>query len=259
MIAKRPLWAWRSSDEKSLIAVPAWVKIGLLFTLLGQLTVHAWFGQQAAQAEAMPEPQPVAIYRLLSLDEPLAMARYLDLWLQSFDTQAGISLSFRELDYPRLVRWLERILQLDRHSQYPLLVASHIYGSVQDPGRQRIMLSFVYQQFQQQPQRYWRWLAHAVIVAKHELHDMPLALKYASALAQASSPGIPYWAKDLKIIVLEDMGELQAARILLGGLLANKTITDEHEIRFLTERLANLEQKLMSIRQDVEISTDRRP
>ena len=40
--------------------------------------------------------------------------------------------------------------------------------------------------------------------------------------------------------MLEDMGELETAKILLGGLLASGAITDAHEIHFLTERLNTL-------------------
>ena len=35
-------------------------------------------------------------------------------------------------------------------------------------------------------------------------------------------------------------GEIEAARIMLGGLLVEGRITDEHEVRFLTERLEEL-------------------
>jgi len=41
--------------------------------------------------------------------------------------------------------------------------------------------------------------------------------------------------------VLEDIGEYETAKILLGGLLASGAITDAHEARFLTERLNTLQ------------------
>ena len=45
----------------------------------------------------------------------------------------------------------------------------------------------------------------------------------------------------MHIFILEDMGEVETAKILLGGLLASGFVTDEHEIHFLTERLNALE------------------
>ena len=45
----------------------------------------------------------------------------------------------------------------------------------------------------------------------------------------------------MRIFLLQDMGEIEAAKILLGGLLASGEITDAREIRFLMERLKELE------------------
>ncbi len=45
----------------------------------------------------------------------------------------------------------------------------------------------------------------------------------------------------MRIFLLEDMGEVESAKILLGGLLVSGVITDSHEIHFLTERLQRLE------------------
>jgi hypothetical protein len=45
----------------------------------------------------------------------------------------------------------------------------------------------------------------------------------------------------MHIFVLEDLGEYETAKILLGGLLASGAITDSHEARFLTQRLNALQ------------------
>ena len=50
--------------------------------------------------------------------------------------------------------------------------------------------------------------------------------------------GIP---KEDYLFLLEDLGEHEAAKILLGGLLASGTVTDANETRFLMERLKALE------------------
>jgi hypothetical protein len=48
----------------------------------------------------------------------------------------------------------------------------------------------------------------------------------------------------MEIFILEDMNELEAARIMIGGLLQSGTLTDPAEIRFLKERLDRLEARL---------------
>jgi hypothetical protein len=44
----------------------------------------------------------------------------------------------------------------------------------------------------------------------------------------------------MRIFILEDMGELDSATILLGGLLASGEINDAREIHFLTQRLGEM-------------------
>jgi predicted Zn-dependent protease len=96
-------------------------------------------------------------------------------------------------------------------------------------------------QFLIDPKRRWPWLAHAAIVAKHRLNDPKLALRYATALSQyATDPSVPSWVKQMRLPIYEDMGEYDAARILLGGLLDSGTVTDPHEYQFLAQRLSQL-------------------
>ena len=55
-----------------------------------------------------------------------------------------------------------------------------------------------------------------------------------------AAPAAPSWARQMQIFILEDIGELESAKIMLGGLLATGQVTDEHELRFLTQRLEAL-------------------
>jgi len=74
-----------------------------------------------------------------------------------------------------------------------------------------------------------------------------LARRYAADIERlATDPGIPLWARQMEIFILEDMNELEAAKILLGGLLAAGRITDPQERRFLQGRLEELERRLTS-------------
>ena len=122
-----------------------------------------------------------------------------------------------------------------------MLAASRLYGAVPYDGKQRQMLEFVYEQFLLDPDRRWQWLAHAAIIAKHQLGDIDLALKYAQAITvHATGEAVPGWAKHMTVVVLEDMGELDAAVLLIGRLLKDGLITDPHEVRFLPRKLEEL-------------------
>ena len=228
---------------RPLRAVPLGVWALLGAALAAQLTLHALRPPPLAATAELPPPPATHALRAMALGEPVAMARLTLLWLQAHDYQPGVSIPFRRLDYARLTAWLGRILELDPRGQGPLLAAARIYGEVADPGRQRIMLDFVYRRFLEAPDRRWRWLAHAAILAKHRLDDLELALRYARAItAHTSADAVPGWARHMTVILLEERGELEAARILLGGLLASGEITDPQELYFLERKLDELEQ-----------------
>jgi hypothetical protein len=227
------------SRERPIRTVPRAVLVLLVVTLCVQVTWHALQPRPVARAEALGMPPPVATLRAAALGEPIALAQLLTLYLQAFDNQPGISIPFQELDYQRVIRWLETLLELDPVAQYPLLMASQLYGQVADFTRQRQMCDFVFREFGRDPDRRWRWLAHCAIMAKHRMGDVPLALSYADAIAREARHASG-WARQMRIFILEDLGEREAATVLLGGLLASGEVTDPKEIHFLTERLEAL-------------------
>jgi len=231
-------------DERPIFAVPILTIVVLLAALTAQIALYASQSPPAARAAPLPSPPSAALLNALAFGEPIATAKLTMLWLQSFDNQPGISLPFAALDYTKLAGWLEAILALDPDAAYPLLAASRIYAEVPEAERQRAMLDFVERAFLEDPNQRWPALAHAVYVAKHRLGDPDRALRYAQALAdRATGPDVPEWARQMVIFVLEDRGEIEAAKILLGGLLASGRITDPHEQWFLSQRLAELEER----------------
>jgi hypothetical protein len=155
------------------------------------------------------------------------------------------ALDIRAVDYARLIGWLRTALALDPRSAYPLFAAARIFAETPDPAASRVMLEFVYEEFGRDPDRRWPWLAHAALLAKHRLKDLPLARQYAAAIErQTRASDVPLWAKQMEIFILEDMNELEAARIMLGGLLERGEIHDPAELRFLRQRLEELEKRV---------------
>ena len=234
-------------DERAIAAVPRWVLLTLAACLVAQVTLQRLRGApMPGAADLPPAPSPAAL-RLASLDEPQAAARLAMLYLQAFDLGGANSLPYRNLDYARLVGWLRSILQLDPRSAYPLFSAARIYADVPDAARTRLMLEFIYDEFLKDPDRRWPWLAHATLVAKHRLHDLALARRYAAAIDRlAGKAGLPLWARHMEFFILEDMNELEAAKIMLGGLLETGAIKDPNEARFLQRRLEELEARTRS-------------
>jgi hypothetical protein len=215
--------------------------IVLLAVLLpAQVTWQAVQPPPIARAEALPAPYAAATVGAVSGGEAIVAGQLSALFLQAFDNQPGISVPFAALDYGRVERWLDLMLELDPLTQYPLMMASQLYAQAPIAHKQRLMLDFVHRRFLEDPERRWRWLAHAAIVARHRLHDLPLALRYAEDIARHAR-NAPGWARQMRIFILEDLGEREAAAVLLGGLLASGEVTDPQEKRFLMRRLIKLQ------------------
>lgn len=220
-------------DERPLRDVPPLVWVALALALAAQIGWRAASAPSAASAADLPQPPTATALRLAAFGEPEAAARLAMLYLQGHDLR---------LDYRRLVGWLEAILALDPRSDYPLFAAARVYAEHPDPARSRLALDFVYRQFLAAPDRRWAALAQAAFVAKHRLKDLPLARRYAAAIDQHTrSADVPLWARQMEIFILEDMNELEAARILLGGLLESGAVKDPQEAAFLVRRLKGLE------------------
>jgi hypothetical protein len=231
--------------ERPLSSVPKSALLLLAIGLALQLAWHFGMPPRQAKAEQLTQAPSLTSLRIASFGEPIALARILMLHIQAFDIQPGIKYPYRNLDYARLQAWLGRIVYLDPRGQYPLMMASDIYGSHVEPAKQRQMLDFVYRRFLEDPNRRWRWLANAAINARHDLKDLPLARQYMNAIRlHATGKEVPSWAREMEIYIMEDMNELESARTLLAGLLYSGQITDARELDFMTRRLANLEKKM---------------
>lgn len=185
----------------------------------------------APTAPALPSAPSLAALKLASLGEPVALSKALMLYVQS-QREDGTGV--------RLRAWLERIVALDPQAQYPLLAASQVYAGG-DQRRTREMLDFVYRGFGDDPDRRWPWLAHAALVARHQLHDAALARRYANAIRTQANPAlVPAWAQQLEVFILDDMNEYQSASALIGAMLASGQVRDPREVAFLERRLESI-------------------
>ena len=234
-----------SSDERPISAVPGWIACLLAAALAIQAASQFALRARAPSAADLPRAPSAQALHLAGLGEPAALARLAMIWLQAFDSSADNNVPYRQLDYTRLVAWLRAILTTDPRSEYPLFAAARIYAENADPVKARLILDFIASEFAADPNRRWPALAHAALLAKHRLKDLPLARRYAAAIQRlATADSVPLWAKQMEVFILEDMNELEAAKVMLGGLLAAGRIRDAGERRFLEGRLEELERRL---------------
>lgn len=229
----------RARAERPWRSVPASAGAFAALSLCAMIGLRAAGPPPSAEARDLPPPPDRDAITVLAGGDTAGAGYALALYLQAFDNQPGLSLPFASLDYGRVEAWLSAILAVDPSTQYPLLMATHLYGQVLTrPDKQRRMAEYVYARFLEDPDRRWPWLAHLAIMAKHRLRDPRLAIRYADAIHDhAIGANVPAWARQMHIFLREDVGEVESARALLGGLLDSGAITDPREFAFLSGRL----------------------
>jgi hypothetical protein len=232
-------------QERPLSAVPRWVLLLLACAVAAQVGWQLHRSAATPRASDLPPVPSAAALRLAAFGETAALARLAMVWLQAFDSRGDNAIPYQRLDYARLVAWLRAILAIDPRSGYPLFAAARVYAENANPEKARRMFDFIFEEFAHDPNARWPALAHAALLAKHRLKDLPLARRYAAAIQrQTTDPSIPSWARQMEIFILEDMNELEAVKVMLGGLLATGRIRDPEERRFLEGRLAEIEARI---------------
>jgi len=239
----------RSERPLSQLPRPLWIGFVILFGL--QVLVHqAVIQQNAVSYRPLSAPFASTIYRGLSMGSGQLLSYLLAIRLQLHDNQAGKHVRYSQLDYERLVNWLDQIYQLNTQSEYTMLLASRVYSQTRDRVRLRIILEYIDRTFLQNPQLHWRRLAEASVIAKHQLGDMQLALQMADKLSsQPALVEMPRWARDIQFILLGDMNEFETAITIIVALLQSEAVNDPDELRFLQEKLLYFQQKLSEFKQ----------
>lgn len=223
------------------------VAAGLLVAAMAmQAAFSAAHPREWSASRSIGEPPALRTVTVGAFGEQRSAAYAMTLYLQSFDAQAGQQQRLSSLDHAANQAWLERIAMVAPDTAYPAFLATRIYADSLPPDELRRMLRWVHERFLASPAKHWTSMAHAVYVAGHTLGDKRLAATFAGSLREHGGPDVPPWAKDLELFLLVDLDELQAARMLMGALVASGTLTDPREIEVLTQRLQEIERRQRS-------------
>lgn len=218
--------------------VPKMVFIFLFIGFFMQILWHYNFTKFELKQRPLPEPPTYKTASIFSFGEKTALAKLTMLWLQSFDNQPGVSIPLKNINYEILIKWLDLILKLDERAYSPLLAAIRFYAEVPVFYKQYLMTEFVFKKFLEAPNQRWVAMAHAVYISKHKMKNLLLAAKYARELRlNVTDKNIPHWARQMEFFILEDMGEFESAKILIGALLESGELKDPKQINFLIQKL----------------------
>ena len=215
----------------------AWLAIAAL-----GLAASAGLGTQLdarkPRGAAVPVPPTPTAMRAEALGDGQFAFRARSLQLQHLGNLGGRIVPYKDMDYARLERWFRRLDALDARSDVVPMSAALLFGGTQTPADVRHVTAYLADHVRRDPGRKWRWMTHAIYLARYKLDDNAHALELARELAGFEAPGIPGWARNLRVLVLADMGRTQAARALVGKLLDSDTMppAERRWLRHFLER-----------------------
>jgi hypothetical protein len=205
--------------------------------VLAALAAHAALAMQYRGVQAgwpgVPSPPPAALAPLLTLGDDQLFYRATAFGLQNMGDGGGRTTPLAAYDYGRLDGWFRLLDRLDPAASYAPTLAGWYFGQTSRPADLRRIVAYLSAIGARDPAHNWRWLAQAVYLARHRLHDVPLALGIARHLAGLAGTQAPLWVRQMPAFVLAEVGEREAARDLLETILATDPNLPDDERAFM--------------------------
>jgi len=190
-------------------------------------------------APAVPPVPTSTALRAQGLGDGQFAFRARSLQLQHLGNLGGRVVPYKDMDYARLERWFRTLDRLDDRAIVVPVTAAFLYSNTQRAADVRHLVAYLADRARARPATGWRWMAHAIYLARYRLEDPDLALRLAGELRRFEGEDIPPWARQLEIFVLRDIGRKDAARALVLGMLedgAKLPPAERRWLRFYLER-----------------------
>lgn len=217
-----------------------------LLLVLGAVALSATLGYKLyPMRETWPGVPPTADEHSALLygygDQQLSY-RNIGLMLQNAGDTGGRVTNFKDYDYAIIEGWLWLTNKLDSQSNYVPGLGAFYFGAAKEKKQLEHLVDYLAHVGMDNKQERWRWLAHAIYIARFQLDDQPRALKMAEQLASIATPEMPGWTKVMPAYVMKTMGNKKEARDMLLLVLADpKVLTDRADVNqscwFINENL----------------------
>lgn len=208
-----------------------------LIAVLVAFALQAAFWSQTrslrAGWEGVPPAPSTEVARALALGDGQFLYRAVTFSLQNMGDEGGRVTPLKDYDYQRLGRWFALLDRLDRKSSYLPVLAGYYFSQTPKTDDVRVVVGYLASIAARDPERNWRWLAHAVYLARHRVDDMKLALDLAFRLAALDVPGLPIWTKQMPAFVLAEVGDKEAARDVMEVILETDPNLTPEETNFM--------------------------
>lgn len=209
---------------------------GLITALIANISLWSVSKNYHKQWQNVPQaPSYASTLINFGGDKQLAYRTYASI-LQNTGSIDGQSVSLRQYDYQSLKDWFFVSHRLDSQSDAVPVLAAYYFGSIDDQARLNYVLDYLSHVGQSPNGEKWRWLGHAVFIARHQMKDNERALELAYKLADNKSPDLADWAKQMPVFILNDQGDSELAyKIMLNLLITNADKLHPNELFFMQE------------------------
>jgi hypothetical protein len=191
------------------------IVLNLAFWMHSRHVFSAW--------DNVPPAPGHASSSLSALGDTGVAYRMVGYMLQNFGNTGGRYESLKNYDYDRLKGWLFAAQALDGESNYVPFLAAYYYGAREDdPKALSNVISYLADEGQKPYPQKWRWLAHAVYLARYKENNLPKALELADRLAGLKNKDVAPWARQMPAFIQLQMGNKEAAYKIMTHMLATE-------------------------------------
>jgi hypothetical protein len=213
-----------------------------LFCLILILNIGYWYKTRdlLTQWSNVPPVTSQGTLERMGLSDAQFSYRLMAMFVQNFGSTGGRDQHFSLYDYGRLSGWMRAGVALDPKSNLMPALAAYYYGAVNHHDNFRAIVDFLAEVGQQPQPHKWRWLAHAVYLARYQMNDLAYALELAEKLAALPRDDLPFWARQMPAFVMSAQGDKAAAYALMMGVLATEAQNlNPTEVRFIRDYICD--------------------
>lgn len=196
------------------------LKIYSLLILVAVLNIGLWFYSREIYTKwtnVPPAPKTLSA-KLSFLDDESFAYRAYGLALQNFGS-IGQTQSLKAYNYENLGGWFDLMDILDPKSHFMPYMAAYYFGATPDETQLKPVISYLEKRGLEPGPQNWRWLAQAAYLARHRMKDMDEALRISRELGSIYRVGMPTWTRNMEPMLKADMGDKQAAYLLMLEIL----------------------------------------
>lgn len=216
--------------------MPAFIKRDNLIFVFLLLQIIFWFSVKSIKPDmaVIPTPPNELTIKASSLGDEQFYFRTLGFQLQNAGDTFGRVTPLKNYDYERLTIWFNLLDTLDGKSNFIPSLAAYYYSNSQYTLDNRYIVDYLVKHADRHPEDNWWWYAQAAYIAKHKLQDLAWALEISKKLAAIPAHvDMPFWARQMPAFIMEDMGELEQAYIIIKDIIDNMENIPEGEMNFM--------------------------